>query len=573
MANTGSGHASAVQSRLLGDRYEIGDLIAEGGLMDAYAGTDTLLERPVEIKLLRPEYARERGFRVRFRKEAQAASRLAHPSVVRVYDTGETTDDRGEPQPYVISEVVDGTRLDQIIAGGGLSPTHAVSYTSGILDALEYAHRAGVLHRDVSPTNVYVTTDGDIKLANFGVARAVADTQTTLTDATRALGSAHYFSPEQAKGDAIDTRSDLYGAGAVLYEMLTGRPPFIGSTPIAVAYQHMNEAPHQPSKVSSTAPPSLDRVVLQSLAKDPSRRFSDAGDFRRHLRDAAAGKAPSRHAVEALTSELYGPSARNAAETARSLRQLTTDTTMSRTQSGPPVAWVWAGVFVLAAIMAAVLFWAAGIAPDDETGIHSIAMPDVVGQPYDRAKATLEADGLVVERFEESSPTYDEEEITRTVPAAGTLLQPNTEVDVWVSIGPSNVALPELVGVSESTASSTLAQHGLRIGRVTYVVDLEHSPQTVLGLSIAGQEIVAGDEVPQGTRVDLTVAASRTALPDMLGWTIDRAETRTVEIGLAPVVVDDHECPATNPRTISSMSHAPGDLPIGTEVTLYTCSS
>lgn len=571
--NSSGGNASAVQSRLLDDRYELGELTQSTGLLDIYSGLDTLLERPVEIKMLRPEYARERGFRLRFRKEAQAASRLSHPSIVRVYDTGETEDERGELIPYVVSEASCGTRLTELMAAGGITPTHAFSYTSGILDALEYAHRAGVLHRDVSPANVFVTDEGEIKLANFGIARAVADTQTTLADATRALGSADYFSPEQAKGDPVDARSDLYGAGAVLYKLLTGRPPFEGSTPIAVAYQHMNEAPKPPSKVTDAAPASLDRVVLQSLAKDPTRRPTDAGEFRRELRDAATGSAPSRHEVDALTSELYGPSARNAAETARSLRQLSTDTTMSRTQSGPPVAWVWAGVLILAAIMISVLFWAAGIKPEDEEGIHAVTMIDVAGDAYERAKAKLEAESLVVERFEESSPTVPEGRVTRTAPSPGTILKQDGEVDVWVSTGPSNVAIPEILGLSQQNASSTLAQAGLQVGRVIPVVNLETTPLTVLSLTVNGEEVAPGDELPEGTQVDMTIAAMKTALTDMTGWTVERAETRAKEIGLVPVVADDTECAATNPRTVSSMSHNPGDLEIGTEITLYTCSS
>ncbi len=568
---TGKETAAAVTARLLDDRYEIGEFIESTGLFDVYSGVDTLLERPIEIKILAPEYARERGIRLRFRKEAQAATRLSHPSIVRVYATGEITENPDEPVPYVISAVPTGVSLDQRIAKGSVSTQQAVALVDAVLDALEYAHRAGLLHRNISTQNIFVSETGVVQVGNFGVARAVLDSSTTLSEATRALGSADYFSPEQAKGDPIDTRSDLYGVGAVLYELLTGRAPFVGSTPIAVAYQHINETPKRPSAVSDSAT-TLDRVTLHVLAKDPSRRYSDVAEFRSALQTAANAHAPSRHELDTLTADLYGPSQRNAAETARSLRQLTADTTMSRTQAGPPIAWVWSAVMVLAVVIASVLYWAAGIAPDDQANASSVTITDLTGDAYERAKAKLQAAGLEVERVEEPSTDVEAGRVTRTKPGIGATVKVGGKVEVWVSTGPNNVELPELVGVSRSDATNKLAQAGLREGPVTYQVNTAYPPLTVLGASVNGEAIQAGAILPQGTRVDLLVAAARTALPDMVGWEIPHVQTRTTDLGIVAVFTDDPECKATNPKVVSSMSHAPGDIDVNTEVTFFTCS-
>ncbi len=254
-------------------------------------------------------------------------------------------------------ELVKGTLLKKIIADGPVPVEDAVRYVDGILEALDYSHRAGVVHRDIKPGNVMVTDKGQVKVMDFGIARAVSDSSSTVAETTQIIGTAAYFSPEQAKGEPVDARADLYSTGVVLYELLTGRQPFRGESPVAVAYQHVSETPIPPTEVNEDAPGALDPIVLRALAKDPYQRYSDAAHFRAALDAAVTGSAPTRKQLGALTSELYGPSPRQAQETARSLRQLSSDTTMTRTQSGPPVAWIWAGVALLAVLLASVLFW------------------------------------------------------------------------------------------------------------------------------------------------------------------------------------------------------------------------
>ena len=315
---------------MLSDRYRVYELIGRGGMASVYRGRDLTLGREVAIKILKRELADDSAFRTRFRLEAQAASRMSHPTIVRVFDAGEDTetdaDGTTHSVPYIVMELVDGTLLKDIIASGPVPMTDAVRYVDGILEALEYSHRAGVVHRDIKPGNVMVAGSGQVKVMDFGIARAVSDSSSTVAETTAILGTAAYFSPEQAKGEPVDARADLYSAGVVLYELLTGRAPFRGESPVAVAYQHVSETPVPPSELVDTVPRSLDAVALRALAKDPFQRYQDAASFRAALDATLEGRAPTKKQLGALTSELYGANPRQAAETARSLRQLTTDT-------------------------------------------------------------------------------------------------------------------------------------------------------------------------------------------------------------------------------------------------------
>ncbi|HOQ23005.1 MAG TPA: protein kinase, partial [Microbacterium sp.] len=358
-------------------------------MASVYRGRDLTLGREVAIKILESDLAADATFRTRFRLEAQAASRMSHPTIVRVYDAGEDTetdaDGNTRAVPYIVMELVSGQTLKDIIAAGPVTIDDAIRYTDGILEALEYSHRAGVVHRDIKPGNVMVTSAGQVKVMDFGIARAVSDSSSTVAETTAILGTAAYFSPEQAKGEPVDSRADVYSAGVVLYELLTGRPPFRGESPVAVAYQHVSETPLAPSELVETVPRSLDAVALRALAKDPFQRYQDAASFRAALDATRDGRDPSRKQVGALTSELYGANPRQAAETARSLRQLSTDTTMRRTQAGPPAAWIWAGIAVIAVVLISVLFWVLTNRPGTTVPDNARVVPDVVTMTWDRA--------------------------------------------------------------------------------------------------------------------------------------------------------------------------------------------
>ncbi|WP_155853076.1 protein kinase domain-containing protein, partial [Arthrobacter sp. H14] len=283
------------QQRVLDGRYEVGELIGRGGMADVHLGRDVRLGRSVAIKLLRPDLARDPQFQSRFRREAQAVAGLNHPSIVSVFDTGDqcVVDDVTEPVtvPFIVMEYVDGRTLRDLVRSKELSIDEAIEHTLGVLSALEYSHRAGIVHRDIKPANVMVTPDGGVKVMDFGIARAIADSAATMTQTQAVIGTAQYLSPEQARGETVDARSDLYSAACLLYEMLASRPPFVGDSPVSVAYQHVREVPEPPSRFNPEISSALDGVMLRALQKSRQERFQDAAAFRRALRAARTGVA------------------------------------------------------------------------------------------------------------------------------------------------------------------------------------------------------------------------------------------------------------------------------------------
>jgi len=558
-------------SRVLSARYRVDELIGRGGMASVYRGYDLTLGREVAIKILQSDLAGDSGFRTRFRLEAQAASRMAHPAIVRVFDAGEDaeTDADGtvRPVPYIVMELVHGELLKDVIARGAVPVETAVRYTDGILEALEYSHRAGVVHRDIKPGNVMVTAAGQIKVMDFGIARAVSDSSSTVAETTSILGTAAYFSPEQAKGESVDTRADLYSTGVVLYELLTGRPPFRGDTPVAVAYQHVSETPVPPSEVDATLPRGLDVVVLRALAKDPFQRYQDAASFREALDAAGHGTTPTKRELGALTSELYGPNPRHAAETARSLRQLSTDTTMRRTQAGPPVAWIWAGVAVLAVLLISVMFWVITLRAGSTVPETARIVPNVTEMTYERASELLEAQDLLPEQHSEKSDTVAAGIVIRTDPDAGVSVAKGQTVRVYVSEGQQLATVPPLEGLDETSARTEIQAAGLAVGTVTPKNDAALAAGTVIS-----SDPVSGSQVPAGSTVDMVVATGLVVLDDVTGYSLDAA-TRILEaLELTVQPAEDPSCPATDPRTVRVQSLAPGDVPIHSTVTLTVCS-
>src|SRR6201987_5612618 len=277
------------QPRLLGGRYELDGIVGRGGMAEVFRARDIRLDRIVAIKTLRADLARDQIFQARFRREAQSAASLNHPSIVAVYDTGEDMA-TGVPVPYIVMEYVDGrTVRDLLQEGHRLLPERSLEIIDGVLRALDYSHQAGIVHRDIKPGNVMVTRNGDIKVMDFGIARAMSDSQATMTQTAQVIGTAQYLSPEQARGERVDSRSDLYSTGCLLYELLTGRPPLTGDSPVAIAYQDVRENPVPPPRVDPDVPPWADAIVLKAMAKSPADRYQTAGDMRADLQRAASG--------------------------------------------------------------------------------------------------------------------------------------------------------------------------------------------------------------------------------------------------------------------------------------------
>ncbi|BAS06648.1 probable serine/threonine-protein kinase SCO3848 [Arthrobacter sp. Hiyo4] len=291
--------------RVLSGRYELGGIIGRGGMADVHRGVDTRLGRTVAIKLLRPDMARDPQFQARFKREAQSVAALNHPSIVAIYDTGEHTVPDGSEDsvrvPYIVMEFVEGRTIRDLIRAKEVSIDQAIDFCLGVLSALEYSHKAGIVHRDIKPANVmYCEGSNSVKVMDFGIARAIADSSATMTQTQAVVGTAQYLSPEQARGETVDARSDLYSAACLLYEMLTARPPFIGDSPVSVAYQHVREIPEPASSVNPEVSAALDSVLAKALQKNRADRFQDAAAFRRALRAARAGvSVPALAATEA----------------------------------------------------------------------------------------------------------------------------------------------------------------------------------------------------------------------------------------------------------------------------------
>jgi serine/threonine protein kinase len=530
--------------RLLAGRYEIGDLIGRGGMADVHVGTDSRLGRRVAIKLLRPELASNPTFRSRFRREAQEAAKMAHPTIVRIFDAGEETtiDDMGAEArvPYIIMEFVDGRLLKDIVSEGPVEPAEAVRIMSGVLTALEYSHRAGVVHRDVKPGNIMVTATGQVKVMDFGIARAISDSSASIAETSTIVGTAQYFSPEQARGESVDARTDLYSAGIVLFEMLTGRAPFRGPNPVAVAYQHVNQQALPPSVFTASVSPALDAVVLRAMSKDRFDRFQTAREFRVDAEAAAAGSIPQRRPAQAdFTSTLFGVDPNATAGSEATFRQLNVDQNdrIPRTQNRPPVAWIWGGITVLIAVIVAVALWTFNLSQTNYTANVAIKVPDVVGQSWDEGSAQLKDLGLVTLRVDQSDPEAAAGEILRTDPPSGMTVAPDQEVTVYVSSGAKAVALPLLDGSAQADATATLLANGFVEGPVL----TEHSATVKQGIVISSDP-VSGDTAPEGATISLVVSDGQVDVPNVVEQDIGAATAVLTGLQLEVKVERDGSC-------------------------------
>src|SRR5246500_1519315 len=380
------------QPRLLGDRYELEGVVGRGGMAEVYRARDIRLDRIVAIKPLRADLARDQTFQARFRREAQSAASLNNPAIVAVYDTGE---DPASGVPYIVMEYVDGrTVRDLLIEGHRLLPERTLEITSGVLRALEYSHQAGIVHRDIKPGNVMVTRNGDIKVMDFGIARAMSDSQATMTQTAQVIGTAQYLSPEQARGERVDARSDLYSTGCLMYELLTGRPPFLGDSPVAIAYQHVRENPIPPSRVDPEVPQWADAIVLRAMAKDPRDRYQSAAEMRTDIQRALQGMpvAGPRTGTYGATTQRVGPATAMAGMPTGAIGDYQYD---DQDDGYPPdrrrrnlTMWLWiAGAVIVLAVVGGVAYALLG-------GSSGNAVPQVNGLTVKQAEQQITKAGL-----------------------------------------------------------------------------------------------------------------------------------------------------------------------------------
>lgn len=564
----------AQSARVIAGRYELGSLIGRGGMSDVYLATDAKLGRRVAVKLLKSSLANDPVFRTRFRHEAQAAARMAHPTIVRVYDAGEeiVRDSAGGESvvPFIVMEHVEGRLLRDIIDDGPLPVAEAARITEGILTALEYSHRAGVVHRDIKPGNIMVTATGQVKVMDFGIARAISDSAATVAQTSSILGTAQYFSPEQARGETVDARTDLYATGVVLFEMLTGRSLFYGESAVAVAYQHVSETPAAPSSIAPQVPAAIDAVVLHALAKDRFARFQSATEFRADVAAAAAGQAlPLRPETGAdFSATLFGIDPAATANTEAAMRQLSVDDDeerRSRTQSRPPVAWIWAGIFVMLAIVAGVLFWAFTLERTPLVGSVAVAVPDVVGVQYEEGAQILLDAQLQPQPTTVTNAEVPEGEIISTDPPAGITVSPGQVIEVVVSTGPPRIEAPSIALLTLAEAQAALEARGLELGTVT----AENSSSVAKDIVIRSDP-EAGSELREGDTVNVVVSTGLVRVPDVRTLSVGEASAQLTALGLTVSVQGDDSCTGQN---VTAQSLAPGDHPQGSAVTLRYCSA
>src|SRR6476469_3465684 len=399
--------------RLLSNRYELGDTLGYGGMSEVHKGRDVRLGRDVAVKVLRADLARDPQFQERFRREAQNAAALNHPAIVAVYDTGETRTEHG-PLPYIVMEYVDGRTLRDIVKTEGPLPgQRAMEIMADVSAALDFSHRHGIIHRDVKPANVMITRTGAVKVMDFGIARAVHDGQAAVTQTAAVIGTAQYLSPEQARGETVDARSDVYAAGCVLFELLTGEPPFTGDSPVAVAYQHVREDPKPPSALNPRVNPALDAVVLKAMSKTPANRYQSAAEMRTDLVRVLSGQ---RQLAPVIMTDADRDLMLDSGPTVaiRPIRPTRTN----RRHAEPTAASVeerrsgrGLGILTTVVIIAIVGLLLLLFTDVFGGGPKPVALPNVVGQPVPSAEQSLNAAGFQTERHpvESTPPDLDRE--------------------------------------------------------------------------------------------------------------------------------------------------------------------
>ncbi|EFL24654.1 non-specific serine/threonine protein kinase [Streptomyces himastatinicus ATCC 53653] len=511
------------EPRRLGGRYELGSVLGRGGMAEVYLAHDTRLGRTVAVKTLRVDLARDPSFQARFRREAQSAASLNHPAIVAVYDTGEDYVD-GVSIPYIVMEYVDGSTLRELLhSGRKLLPERSMEMTVGILQALEYSHRNNIVHRDIKPANVMLTRSGQVKVMDFGIARAMGDAGMTMTQTAAVIGTAQYLSPEQAKGETVDARSDLYSTGCLLYELLTVRPPFVGDSPVAVAYQHVREEPQPPSTYDPEITPEMDAIVLRALVKDPDYRYQSADEMRADIEAALEGQPVA--ATAALGAVGYGSNdqpttmlrPQDSGPATSMLPPMRDDDggfgydeRPERRRGGPEkksnlstILLVVAGVLVLVgAIFIGKAIFTGGKNDD------MVPVPSLVGKSFKEASAQGQNGDFKVKKAGSDFCDQAKDTVCRQNPESGEIKR-NDTVELTMSKGKkpaAKVEVPDVLNVQFASAKAQLEAKGFNVDKAT-----EESDQTAG--KVIRQSLDSGRKVAKGADITLTVAAPQQQVP------------------------------------------------------------
>lgn len=614
----------ASPSTVFADRYEIVSEIARGGMADVYLARDAKLDRPVALKVLSPELSRDPAFVERFRREAQSAAGLNHPNIVGIFDWGQE-----HGTSFIVMEYIDGRTLrDMIRHEGTLAPGQVADIGADIAAALSFAHKNNVVHRDVKPGNVLITTAGQVKVTDFGIARASGGANDGLTRTGAVMGTATYFSPEQAQGLAVDGRSDVYSLGVVLYEMATGEPPFTGDSPVSTAYKHVREPVAPPSKLVASIPPELERVILTCLAKEPFDRYQSADDLRADLMRFRRGQAVVGTAITAAVTTIPDATSTMVATPVAPIPvRHTAPPTKQKKGKGPVIAVVVA-LIVLIGLVAFLLATqlgddsatgtievpnvvgqtvpearlnlaaqklenvtvvrrpndvvpegrvvrqdpSAGTKVDDNEnilltvsdGAGSVRVPDVEGQSFEDAQAALQEKGLNAVRQDEASDSVDAGQVTRTNPPAGATAKRNTDVTVFVSAGPAPVNVPNVEGTDQVEATQTLNNAGFKVQKAS------QPSSTVPAGSVISTSPAAGTQAQRGSVVTINVSTGpeQADVPDVVGQTQSDASAALTNAGFDVRVVQVPSSTSNMGKVITQSPAAGTNVDKGTTVSI-----
>ncbi len=512
------------EAKTYGDRYEVIERVGVGGMAEVYRARDGLLGREVAVKVLSDRLSTDSSFVERFRREAQAAANLSHPNIVSLYDYG--SDEAGN---FIVMELIDGRGLEAVIAAEApLLPERAAEIASDVARALERAHNTGLVHRDVKPSNIMITSYGQTKVTDFGIARALGDGEQTMTQTGMVIGTASYLAPEQAQGNPVDVRSDVYALGCVLYEMLTGRPPFTGDTPLSIAYKHVREDPQKPSELNPDVSEALDAIVMKALAKNPDNRYQTAREMREDLQRFIVG-----HPVQA-TPLLAAATTVAAAASGTQVMQRQEEEWIDDPEADDkkrPAIYVAAALLILGVFALLAYLLANNLLGTDDEAIAQIRVPDVVNEDEDTARGILEDKGFEVDVMQAAS-NKPKGIVIEQDPEAGERIDEGGLVTLTVSKGPRQTEVPEVIGLTQDEAEAEITAAKLTVGEISTESSDEFEAGTVIS-----QSPEPGEEVDVRSEVDLVISAGpeAVAVPSVIGQSED---TAIAEIEAAGLVAD-----------------------------------
>jgi serine/threonine-protein kinase len=510
-----------MKDKILGTRYQLGEMIGTGGMADVYIAQDQRLSREVAVKILRSDLAKDPTFVSRFRKEAKAAAGLNHPGIVAVYDSGE------DPAPYIVMELVSGHTLRELIHGGERLPLdRALEIGAGILEALDYSHQRGIVHRDIKPANIMITDKGDVKVMDFGIARAMDDLGATLTSTWNVVGTAQYLSPEQALGEIADTPTDIYSTGCLLYELLTGRPPFSGETPVSIAYQHVSGALIPARQVQPDLPESVEVVLAVALAKKTEDRYASANAMLQDINKIRAGQNIS--------------------------------TKVARAPLASRRTVISTGLVVLGVGIAAVLGLSLNGGSTPSLGNE---IPNVVGLTEVEARALLSDYTVTVQRAHD--PRIPNDRVASQIPLATTQATKGSAVTLTISDGPGDAIVPDdLVGMSLIDARTLLAAAGLVIAKT------EAAPSDEVQGTVLSVTPEPGSKITAGSGVVLTIASGEVEVPNLIGVEAIQAKTLLIQAGFLVREFNDYDAAQSAGVVIRQAPDAGTTQTIGKPVTI-----